>query len=482
MNGRNPRKAVIIGAGNPGCVLAQWFAERPRRGAEIAGFFDGGRKTAAGRTVLGDHEDAPAYVKKHHVDIVYIAPQEKDTHTMEAILPQLLDSTATVFYVLSKVLCKYVQYRKAQFLNGKPYITTVNKPFCAARAIVNRADDIAAAGVNLHDHRKHAHDHYDQRDTQAHCGCRRDERVHCDCMRDARVQCGFMGEDRVHWECIGEDRVHCECIGDERVQCDYMRDTRVHCGFMGEDRVHWDCMGDARAPYVCMPEEHVLHDILRDARVHFCGDIPVITIVDTPFRGVKAMVKRAEDIAAATLILAVVSPLMALIAIAVKASSPGPVIFKQWRYGLNGRKIQVWKFRTMTVLEDGYTMQEAVSGDARVTKVGRFLRKFSLDELPQFFNVLQGTMSVVGPRPHAISQVEEYRKRVNGAMLRHKVKPGITGLAQLFATRGEVDTHEKLRERIRLDLQYLYTWSFWLDVKIILLTVVEMVNWRREVV
>jgi putative colanic acid biosynthesis UDP-glucose lipid carrier transferase len=152
---------------------------------------------------------------------------------------------------------------------------------------------------------------------------------------------------------------------------------------------------------------------------------------------------------------------------------PGPVLFRQRRYGLDGHEIVVWKFRTMKVQEDGATVTQARKDDDRITPLGRFLRRSSLDELPQFFNVLQGRMSVVGPRPHAVSHNEIYRKLIKGYMVRHKVKPGITGLAQISGARGETETLDKMELRIRYDLEYLRNWSLRLDIWIIYRTVLQ---------
>ncbi len=231
-----------------------------------------------------------------------------------------------------------------------------------------------------------------------------------------------------------------------------------------------------------VPETFVNDYLLKHSHINYIDDIPVISIADSPVQGFNAVLKRAEDIVVSALILALISPFMAGIAVTIKLTSKGPVIFKQWRYGLDGRKFHVYKFRTMMVCEDGYSMKPATEGDQRITRVGCFLRKFSLDELPQFLNVLGGNMSVVGPRPHAISMVEEYRILVNGSMLRHKIKPGITGLAQLYATRGEVDTRGKLQERIEYDLLYMRRWSLWLDLRIIGKTALVMWNYRREMI
>ncbi|MGD2899988.1 exopolysaccharide biosynthesis polyprenyl glycosylphosphotransferase, partial [Escherichia coli] len=165
--------------------------------------------------------------------------------------------------------------------------------------------------------------------------------------------------------------------------------------------------------------------------------------------------KRLEDIILAAIIILLISPILIVIAAVVKATSPGPVIFKQTRYGMDGKPIKVWKFRTMKVMENDDTVKQATKNDVRVTRVGRFLRKTSLDELPQFFNVLFGSMSIVGPRPHAVAHNEQYRNLIEGYMLRHKVKPGITGWAQINGWRGETDTLDKMQKRVEFDLEYI---------------------------
>jgi putative colanic acid biosynthesis UDP-glucose lipid carrier transferase len=210
---------------------------------------------------------------------------------------------------------------------------------------------------------------------------------------------------------------------------------------------------------------------LIQARMDDVNGIPVVAVCESPFYGVSGLVKRIEDIVLASLILLLVAPLLALVALGVRLSSPGPVIFRQRRYGLDGREITVYKFRTMRVMEDGAHVPQAVRGDPRVTPFGAFLRRTSLDELPQFVNVLQGRMSIVGPRPHAISHNETYRKLIKGYMVRHKVKPGITGLAQVSGARGETDTVEKMQRRIEYDIEYLRNWSLRLDLSIILRTI-----------
>ncbi len=200
--------------------------------------------------------------------------------------------------------------------------------------------------------------------------------------------------------------------------------------------------------------------------------IPLISLWETPFYGINSWLKRAEDLILGSLILLCISPLLLIIALAVKLTSPGPVLFKQRRYGLGGEEILVYKFRTMTVCEDGPEVLQARPQDSRVTPLGRFLRRTSLDELPQFLNVLQGTMSIVGPRPHAVAHNEYYRKLIPGYMLRHKVRPGITGWAQVNGWRGETRALEKMEKRVEYDLDYLRNWSIWFDLKIIYLTIV----------
>jgi len=198
--------------------------------------------------------------------------------------------------------------------------------------------------------------------------------------------------------------------------------------------------------------------------------VPLIALCETPFHGYRGVSKRLTDIIVATVTLIAASPLMLLAAILVKASSRGPIIFKQRRYGLDGREIIIYKFRTMTVTEDAGPIRQATRGDSRVTAVGRLLRRTSLDELPQLVNVLQGRMSLVGPRPHAVAHNELYRKLIKGYMVRHKVPPGITGLAQVHGLRGETTSVEQMEARVQYDLEYLRNWSVLLDFQILLKT------------
>jgi putative colanic acid biosynthesis UDP-glucose lipid carrier transferase len=165
---------------------------------------------------------------------------------------------------------------------------------------------------------------------------------------------------------------------------------------------------------------------------------------------------------------------MAIVALIVKLTSPGSVIFKQKRYGLDGEEITVFKFRTMTVSEDGDDFVQAKKDDARITPIGKILRRYSLDELPQLINVLQGRMSLVGPRPHPIALNEQYRKLIKGYMVRHKVLPGLTGLAQVNGCRGETAELNQMKARIEYDLEYLRRWSPLLDIQILVMTVFTM--------
>ena len=200
------------------------------------------------------------------------------------------------------------------------------------------------------------------------------------------------------------------------------------------------------------------------------ADTPVLSIYDAPLSMQSAFIKRVEDLIIGSVLLVLLLPIMAIIAAAVKFTSPGPVLFKQVRHGLKGEPFKVWKFRTMTVCEDGNSVKQATRNDLRVTRVGAILRKTSMDELPQFFNVLQGHMSIVGPRPHAVSHNEEYKTLIPGYMMRHLMKPGITGWAQVNGWRGETDTLYKMQKRVECDMEYIRSWSLWLDLRIIFVT------------
>ena len=230
-----------------------------------------------------------------------------------------------------------------------------------------------------------------------------------------------------------------------------------------------DALHDTTASIYYVPDIFVF-DLIQ-CRTGDVDGMPVIALCETPFHGSQGAIKKLSDYIIASVVVLLTSPLLLAIAIAIKFTSRGSVIFKQRRYGLDGREIIVYKFRSMTVSEDFNTIKQATRGDERVTKVGAFLRKYSLDELPQFFNVLQGRMSVVGPRPHAVAHNEEYRLLIKGYMVRHKVNPGITGLAQIQGYRGETISVGDMRKRVECDLEYLRNWSLSMDLRIILKTI-----------
>lgn len=251
----------------------------------------------------------------------------------------------------------------------------------------------------------------------------------------------------------------------------------------------------AREVWICVPltRGHEVYDIFRSLQqsmvdVRLIPDLKDMRLLNhrasqvagrysldlsvSPMAGMAPYLKRLEDIVLGSLISLLILPVCVAIAVAIKLSSPGPVLFKQYRTGINGKRFKVYKFRSMEVhQENGDWVTQATQNDPRVTRIGAFLRRTSLDELPQFYNVLQGRMSIVGPRPHALAHNDHYREEVESYMRRHKVKPGITGWAQVNGLRGETDTLEKMEQRVEHDLWYIDNWSLWLDLKIILLTV-----------
>ncbi len=228
-------------------------------------------------------------------------------------------------------------------------------------------------------------------------------------------------------------------------------------------------LADTTCSVILIPDVFTFN--ILHSRIEEMNGIPVVPLYDTPLSGLNRVLKRVEDIVLSSLILLMISPVLLSIAAAVKLTSPGPVIFRQTRYGMDGKPIMVWKFRSMKVMENDSVVTQATQNDPRVTRVGNFLRRTSLDELPQFINVLTGGMSIVGPRPHAVAHNEQYRTLIQGYMLRHKVKPGITGWAQINGWRGETDTLEKMEKRIEFDLEYIREWSLWFDIKIVFLTI-----------
>jgi putative colanic acid biosynthesis UDP-glucose lipid carrier transferase len=275
---------------------------------------------------------------------------------------------------------------------------------------------------------------------------------------------------------LGSGVVDADILGNVETLAEFVKKNRVDLIYLtlpmaSQPRIMklLDDLRDTTASVYFIPDIF-LFDLIQ-GRMDTIGGLPVLAVCETPFFGMNAMVKRLSDIVLGSLILLLIAPLMLVVAAGVKLSSPGPVLFRQRRYGLDGREILVYKFRSMTVAEDGAVVKQATRNDARVTPFGAFIRRTSLDELPQFINVLQGRMSIVGPRPHAVAHNEQYRKLIKSYMIRHKVRPGITGWAQVNGLRGETETVEKMKARIEYDLDYLRHWSLKLDLHIIWKTV-----------
>lgn len=236
-----------------------------------------------------------------------------------------------------------------------------------------------------------------------------------------------------------------------------------------------DELSDTTASVYIVPDFFVFE--LLHSRWTQVGGLPAVSVFENPLFGIDGAAKRIADLTIAVVGLIVISIPMLMIAAAVKLSSPGPVFFRQRRYGLDGQEIKVWKFRSMRACDDGPVVKQATQNDPRITRVGAILRKTSLDELPQLFNVIEGTMSLVGPRPHASAHNEQYRGLIRGYMMRHKVKPGITGLAQVSGCRGETETLDKMQKRVEFDHQYIRSWSLGLDLRILLRTF--LVVWKQ---
>jgi Undecaprenyl-phosphate glucose phosphotransferase len=281
----------------------------------------------------------------------------------------------------------------------------------------------------------------------------------------------FRSADRIS-EWVSGDKLigHCDDVAG------YVRDNSVTTIYIALPLANAPRIGelvgalrDTTASIYFLPDVFAF-DLVRGRLVNIDG-MPALSVCDTPFHGMDAVLKRTFDLLLAGLALILAAPVMVVCAVGVKLSSPGPILFRQRRYGLHGEEINVYKFRSMTCCEDGATVAQAKKNDPRTTRFGAFLRKSSLDELPQLFNVIEGKMSLVGPRPHAVAHNEQYRKLISGYMIRHKVRPGITGLAQVSGFRGETDTVEKMTGRVKFDLQYLNQWSLWLDIKILARTV-----------
>lgn len=240
--------------------------------------------------------------------------------------------------------------------------------------------------------------------------------------------------------------------------------------FKAEDRIQEliEKFADSTSS-VYLVADLMLSNLMRSSWMHL-GDLQVMSVYETGILGVDGMMKRMFDLCLLMLILPLCIIPMAIIALLIKLTSKGPVFFKQDRFGLNGQHIKVVKFRSMTVAEN-HEITQAKKNDSRVTPLGRFLRRTSLDEIPQLFNILKGDMTFVGPRPHAIQHNEIYRSKIHGYMLRHKVKPGLTGWAQVNGWRGETETLEKMEKRVEYDLYYIEHWSLLFDVMIIMKTI-----------
>jgi putative colanic acid biosynthesis UDP-glucose lipid carrier transferase len=233
-------------------------------------------------------------------------------------------------------------------------------------------------------------------------------------------------------------------------------------------RNYLELLSDSTASVYIVPDFFVFQ--MLHARWNQINGMPVVSVFETPIRGIDGVLKRGFDLIVATVLLVLLAVPMAILGMLIKFTSPGPVFFRQTRYGLSGEKIRVWKFRSMHSCDNGPMVHQATVDDSRITPIGRIIRKTSIDELPQLFNVIDGSMSLVGPRPHAAAHNEQYRPLIHGYMLRHKVKPGITGLAQVNGWRGETETIEKMEGRIECDHRYIREWSLWMDIKILFKT------------
>lgn len=262
----------------------------------------------------------------------------------------------------------------------------------------------------------------------------------------------------------------------EKVQSNEIDTVLIALPMRAEKRIQslLDELGNSTASVYIVPDFFVF-ELLHSRWTHV-GGLPVVSVFESPMYGVDGWLKRLLDLSASVVGCILVSPVLLLCALLVRLSSPGPIFFRQKRYGLDGKEILVWKFRSMYTCDNGPVVKQATKNDPRVTPIGRILRRTSLDELPQLFNVIEGSMSLVGPRPHANAHNEHFRKLIRGYMMRHKVKPGITGLAQVEGSRGETDTIEKMEARLALDHRYIREWSLWFDIKILFKTIFVVVK------
>lgn len=293
---------------------------------------------------------------------------------------------------------------------------------------------------------------------------------------------GFFDDrpERRTTESAGENRPH---TGNLKQLVELAKSGQVDMVFItfpmrAEDRIRRFLreLSDTTASVYIVPDFFVFQ--MLHARWNQIDGLPVVSVFETPISGIDGVLKRGFDLVVGLVLLILLAPVLLACAGAIKITSPGPVFFRQKRYGLSGEEIRVWKFRSMRVMEDGGLVKQASRDDDRITPVGRLLRKTSLDELPQLFNVIGGSMSLVGPRPHATAHNEQYRAMIDGYMLRHKVKPGITGLAQVNGWRGETETLEKMERRVEFDHRYIREWSLWMDIKILIKT--ALVVLRQE--
>jgi putative colanic acid biosynthesis UDP-glucose lipid carrier transferase len=276
-------------------------------------------------------------------------------------------------------------------------------------------------------------------------------------------------------QCRSSNRHRYQLLGDTSSAVQYVKDNGISSVLLSHPiyssprlRRLADELKDTTASVYFLPE---LGDFaITHPRPGNFGGIPVIAVFESPFTGVNALTKRLSDILICSALFVLTSPLFVMISLAVAVTSKGPIIFKQKRYGLDGQEIIIYKFRSMKI-DNNDVVTQAKKNDSRLTSIGSILRTSSLDELPQLINVLQGRMSLIGPRPHAVTHNELYRKLIKGYMLRHKVRPGITGWAQIHGLRGETETVDKMEERVRCDLEYVRNWNFWLDIWIVFKTI-----------
>jgi putative colanic acid biosynthesis UDP-glucose lipid carrier transferase len=295
-------------------------------------------------------------------------------------------------------------------------------------------------------------------------------------------QCGFQVERRLPIGSLGDEAAVRQGI-EEAIALSHGPDIEELV--IAADAQHWHYLKphvqrlrQLPLPVSLIPRGGVLADLVRRPS-YVVGSSVLVELQCAPLRFHERCLKRALDVTCAATALTVLSPLLMVVAALIKLDSPGPLLFRQTRLGFNGRPFRIWKFRTMTVLEDGTAIQQAAPGDERVTSFGRWLRRTSIDELPQLFNVLKGDMSIVGPRPHAVAHDDQYGQLIADYAFRRKMKPGLTGWAQVNGYRGATPKVDLMDRRVRLDIRYIENWSIWLDIGIIARTFVELVRGRN---